>query len=132
MTAPMKIQERSHPALDLLDQAEREYAAGDNIQASAKFWGAATNAVAAVAAERGWRCDSDRDLHDAVARLAAEHDDVLLQSEFSATQKFQINMYYDLMQDFELELDRPIVHDFVHHALALLQNPQPAKPSTSA
>ncbi len=129
MTAPITIQERSHSALDLLDQAEREYAAGDNIQASAKFWGAATNAVVAIATERGWRCDSDRDIQDAVARLADEHGDVLLQAEFSATQKFQINMHYDLMQDFELELDRPIVHDFVHHALALLKNAQPAQPS---
>ena len=128
MTAPMSIQERSHSALDLLDQAEREYAAGDNIQASAKFWGAATSAVVAIATERGWRCDSDRAIQDAVARLADEHDDALLQSEFSATQKFQINMHYDLMQDFELELDRPIVHDFVHHALALLKTPQPAQP----
>ena len=129
MTAQITIQERSHSALDLLDQAEREYAAGETLQASAKFWGAATNAVVAIATERGWRCDSDRDIQDAVARLADEQDDRLLQSEFSATGKFHINMYYDLMQDFELELDRPIVHDFVHHVLALLKNAQPAQPS---
>ena len=128
MKATFTIQEISHPALDLLDQAEREFAAGDAIQASAKLWAAATNAVVAVAAERGWRCDNDRDIKTAVLRLADENDDMLLQSGFITAQKFHINMYYDLLHDFELELDPPIVHDFVHRTLALLQNPQPAKP----
>ena len=128
MTTPMKIQERSHPAIDLLDQAESEFAAGDAIQASAKLWGAATHAVVAVATERGWRCDNDRDIKTAVLRLADENDDMLLQSGFITAQKFHINMYYDLLHDFELELDPPIVHDFVHRTLALLKNPQPAQP----
>ena len=129
MKAPITIQEISHPALDLLDQAEREFAAGDNCQASAKLWGAATNAVVAVATERGWRCDSDRHLKDAVVRLSNEQDDDMrLQSEYGAAEKFHINMYYDLMQDFEIEIDRTIVHRFVHRTLSLLQNPQPAKP----
>ena len=128
MTTPTKIQERSHPAIDLLDQAEREFAAGDNCQASAKLWGAATNAVGAVATERGWRCDNDRDIKTAVLRLADENDDMLLQSGFITAQKFHINMYYDLLHDFEIELDPPIVHDFVHRTLALLKNAQPAKP----
>ena len=127
MKAPITIQEYSHPALDLLDQAEREFAAGDAIQASAKLWGAATHAVVAVATERGWRCDNDRDIKTAVLRLADENDDMLLQSGFITAQKFHINMYYDLLHDFELELDPPIVHDFVHRTLALLQNPQPAQ-----
>ena len=129
MKTPTTIQQRSHPALDLLDQAEREFAAGDICQASAKLWGAATHAVAAVAAERGWRCDSDRDLKDAVVRLSNEQDDDMrLQSEYGAAEKFHINMYYDLMEDFEIEIDRTIVHRFVHRTLSLLQNPQPAKP----
>ena len=125
MTAPTTIQQRSHPALDLLDQAEREFAAGDNCQASAKLWGAATSAVVAVATERGWRCDSDSDIKAAVLRLADENNDMLLQSGFIAAQKFHMNMYYDLMHDFELELDPPVVHDFVHRTLALLQNQNP-------
>lgn len=128
MKAPITIQEISHPALDLLDQAEREFAAGDICQASAKLWGAATHAVAAVATERGWPCDSDRLLKDAVVRLSNEQDDDMrLQSEYGAAEKFHINMYYDLMEDFEIEIDRTIVHRFVHRTLALLQNPQPAK-----
>ena len=128
MKATFTIQEISHPALDLLDQAEREFAAGDTVQASAKLWGAATHAVVAVATERGWRCDNDRDLKTAVLRLADENDDMLLQSGFITAQKFHINMYYDLLHDFELELDPPIVHDFVNRTLSLLQNPQPAQP----
>ena len=130
MKAPITIQEYSHPALDLLDQAEREFAAGDICQASAKLWGAATNAVVAVATERGWPCDSDRHLKDAVVRLSNEQDDDMrLQFEYGAAEKFHINMYYDLMEDFEIEIDRAIVHRFVHRTLSLLQNPQPAKPN---
>ena len=130
MKAPITIQEYSHPALDLLDQAEREFAAGDICQASAKLWGAATNAVVAVATERGWPCDSDRHLKDAVVRLSNEQDDDMrLQFEYGAAEKFHINMYYDLMQDFEIEIDRTIVHRFVHRTLALLKNAQPAKPN---
>lgn len=129
MKAPTTIQQQSHPALDLLDQAEREFALGDICQASAKLWGAASHAVAAVATERGWSCNNDRDLKTAVQRMADEHDDMLLQSGFIAAQKFHINMYYDLLHDFELELDPPVVHDFVHRTLALLKNPQPAQPS---
>ena len=129
MKAPVTIQEYPHPALDLLNQAEREFAAGDNCQASAKLWGAATSAVAAIATERGWRCDSDRELKDAVVRLSNEQgDDMRLQSEYGAAEKFHINMYYDLMEDFEIEIDRTIVHRFVHRTLSLLQNPQPAQP----
>lgn len=124
----MPTQQRSHPALDLLNQAESQFVRGELLQASAKFWGAAALAVAAVATERGWRCDNDRDVKDAVARLAEEHDDALLQSEFGAAEKFHINMYYEVMQAFEVDLDSLIVHRFVHHALTLLQNPQPAQP----
>lgn len=116
------IQQRSHPALDLLNQAESQFAAGELLQASAKFWGAAALAVAAVATERGWPCENDRDIHDAVMRLSAEHDDTLLRAEFAAAEKFHINFYHDTLEDHEFELDRPIVHDFVHHALTLLQN----------
>ena len=125
MTAPTTIHKQSHPALDLLDQAAREFAAGDICQASAKLWGAATSAVVAIATERGWRCDNDRDIKTAVLRLADENNDMLLQSGFIAAQKFHMNMYYDLMHDFELELDPPVVHDFVHRTLALLQNQNP-------
>ena len=130
MKAPVTIQEYPHPAIDLLYQAEREFAAGDNCHASAKLWGADTHAVIAVATERGWTCDSDRELKDAVVRLSNEQgDDMRLQSEYGAAEKFHINMYYDLMEDFEIEIDRTIVHRFVHRTLSLLKTPQPTQPS---
>ena len=124
----MPTQLRSHPAIDLLNQAELQFAAGELLQASAKFWGAAALAVAAVATERGWRCDNDRDVKDAVVRLSAEQDDDMrLQSEYGAAEKLHINMYYDLLQNFEVDIDSLIVHRFVHRTLSLLQNPQPAQ-----
>ena len=115
--------QRSHPALDLLNQAESEFVRGELLQASAKFWGAATAAVAALAAERGWPCENDRDLHDAVMRLSAEHDDTLLHSEFIAAENLHMNMCHNLLQNFQVDTNSLIVHHFVHHALTLLQNP---------
>ena len=128
----MSIQRRSHPAIDLLNQAELQFAAGELIQASAKFWGAAALAVAAVATERGWRCDNDRDVSDAVMRLADEYDDTLLHSEFIAAENLHMNMYYKVLQNFQVDANSLIVHHFVHHALTLLQNPQPAQPGAIA
>ena len=126
--SPMPTQQRSHPALDLLNQAESEFVRGELLQASAKFWGAAALAVVAVAAERGWRCENDRDLKDVVMRLADEHDNALLHSEFIAAENLHMNMYHNLLQNFQVDTNSLIVHHFVHHALTLLQNPQPAQP----
>ena len=50
----------------LLEQAEREYRAGDVLQASEKGWGAAAHAVKAIAEERGW----EHDRHGHLVRAA--------------------------------------------------------------
>lgn len=121
MKAPMTIQQRSHSALEFLDEADREFAAGDIRQASEKLWGAATDAVTAVALERGWRHRSHRDIKNAVLRLATDQDDRLMRSDFTIVEKFHVNFYHDLMEDHELDHDRPIAHRFVHRALSLLQ-----------
>lgn len=121
MKAPMTIQQRYDSALNFLDQADREFALGDIRQASEKLWGAATDAVTAVALERGWRYHSHRDVKNAVQRLIAEQDDDVLQSEFTIAEKFHVNFYHDRLEDHELDHDRPVVHRFVHRALSLLQ-----------
>ena len=59
----------------LIIQADAELAAGDQIQASEKGWGAAAHAVKAVAQERGWRHDNHARLFGIANRLAAETGD---------------------------------------------------------
>ena len=122
MKNAMTPDERSRAALGFLEQAEQELASGDMRQASEKLWGAATDAVTAIAMQRGWRHRSHRDLKNAVQRLASEQDDMTLQAEFAAAEKFHINYYHDVLEDHEIEEDKPIVHDFVTRTLALLHD----------
>ena len=51
----------------------------------------------------------------AARRLANEHNDWQVLAGFHA------NYYHDFMVDFDLDNDRPDVHDFVHRVLALLR-----------
>ena len=122
----MTIAERSQAALAFLEDAEREFAAGDVRQASEKLWGASTDAITAVALERGWKRSSHRDMKNAVQRLAVEQDDPLLHAQFAAVEKFHINFFHDALEDHEIETDKPIARAFVHRTLALLQSEREA------
>ncbi len=120
----MTIAERSQAALAFLDDAEREFAAGDARQASEKLWGAATDAITAVALERGWKHASHRDMKNAVQRLAVEPGNNYLDAQFAAVEKFHINFFHDALEDHQIEADKPIAHAFVHRTLALLPSEQ--------
>ena len=58
----------------LLDQADREYRAGDVLQASEKGWGAAAHAIKAIAEERGWEHGRHGHLVRAARRISNELD----------------------------------------------------------
>ena len=59
-------------ATQLLHQARQELSNGDARQASEKGWGAAAQAVKAVAETRGWKHDTIADIFNAVTRLSKE------------------------------------------------------------
>ena len=118
--APMLMDDHAQTALDFLEASDQEFAAGDRLQASEKLWGAASHALMAVALRRGWSHGSHYALKEAAERLTDEHDDFKIELQFLAAEKFHRNFYHDNMADFELDRDRPIVHDFVHRVLALL------------
>ena len=118
--APMLTNDHAAKALDFLAQSDAEFAEGDRLQASEKLWGAATHAIMAVAQQRGWRHGSHRALKEAAEQLSDDHNDPLIEYGFLAAEKFHRNFYHDNMEDFELDSDRPKVHDFVHRVLALL------------
>ena len=120
--AVMTIAERSQAALMFLEDAEREFAAGDARQASEKLWGAATDAITAVALERGWNHTSHRDMKNAVQCLAVEPGNNYLDAQFAAVEKFHINFFHPALEDHEIEADKPIARAFVHRTLALLRN----------
>ena len=112
------VNERIQAARDFLEAANREFAAGDNRQGSEKLWGAATQVVIAIAEERGWDYGSHRAMKDAADQLALEYDDHLIHRGFSVAEKFHANFYHNFMENFQLDSDRPVVHDFVERMLA--------------
>ena len=116
----MTIAERSQSALTFLDDSEREFAAGDVRQASENLWGAATDAITAVALKRGWKHESHRDMKNVVKRLAVEPGNNYLDAQFIAAEKFHVNFFRATLEDYEIESDKRIARAFVHRTLALL------------
>ena len=118
--APMLMEDHAQTALDFLEASDQEFADGDRLQASEKLWGATSHALMAIAQQRGWADGSHYALRAAAERLADEYDDFRIELEFAHAEKFHRNFYHDNMADFEIDHDRPIVHDLVHRVLALL------------
>ena len=116
----MTEQRRAAAALEFLAASEREFAAGDQAQGSEKLWGAASQAVIAVAQRRGWKYGSHRDLKIAAVRLAEEQGDSEIASGFAIAEKFHANFYHLFMDELQLEQDPQYVRGFVHRVLALL------------
>ena len=113
----MLTQEHVQVSLQFLDDADREFAAGDALQGSEKLWGAASQAVKALGHQRGWDVGSHRDMKNAVIRLAGERDDLSLRAAFATAEKFHANFYSGFMEEYEFGPDGEIVRDFVDRVL---------------
>ncbi len=114
----MATNERVRTARDFLDASDREFGAGDNRQGSEKLWGAATQIVIAMAQERGWDYGSHHAMKAASARLTVEYADPAFQDGFGLAEKFHGNFYHNFMEDFQLEVDRPRMREFIERMLA--------------
>jgi hypothetical protein len=112
-TKEMNPQERIQAAMTFLRQSDEEFAAGDHLQASEKLYGAAVQVVTAIAQQRNWRYDSHRAMKNNVYRLGREYGDNFIVGGFAAAEKFHWNFYHDSLEPYEIEGERPIVHDFV-------------------
>ena len=117
------VQEHIGLARKFLADAEREFAAGEDLQGSEKLWGAASQSLMAVAKQRGWRSGKSNNRADVVERLADERQDPLLEAEFVAAEKIHANFYHDFMEGPELDRSRMIVNRFVNRILAMAENP---------
>ena len=116
----MRAQEHIETVHDFLEESDREFSEGKDLQASEKLWGAASYAVMAVAQQRGWPYGSHRAIKTAADRLGELHDDSVLSNGFGVAEKFHANFYHGFMEDYQLDADRPKVKDFVHRVIALL------------
>ena len=86
----------------LFDQAHLELQAGDLIQASEKFWGAAAQALKGVAEIRGWEHSSHAHFYRIVRNLVNETGDHRLVELFGAANMLHINFYEHWMEDIEI------------------------------
>ena len=112
------VNERIEAAWEFLAGSDAEFAKPDTRQGSEKLWEAATRVVINMSQERGWEYGSHRAMKNAADRLAIEFDDPLIHRGFLAAEKFHRNFYHNFMEDFELESDRPVIHEFVERMLA--------------
>ena len=115
----MQTKEHAQTAREFLVASDREFEAGDHLQASEKLWGAASHALIAVAQQRNLPHGSHRALKNAAQLLVDETGDMALLAGFLAAQKFHANFYHDFMEDFDLDADRPTVKEFVDRLMAL-------------
>ncbi len=121
-TKEMTTAEHAQTARDFLTASDREFAAGDHRQGSEKLYGAATQAVIAICQQRGWRYRSHRAMKNAVTDLAREYGYGLISGGFIAAENFHRNFFHDHLEDYEVEADRPVVHQFVARLLTLLES----------
>ena len=104
-------------AVDFLAASDVEFEAGDVLQGAEKLWGAAAHAVMSIAIEEGWTHRSHRSLKNAATQLSINREDPLIEYGFSVAEKFHQHFYHDSMEDWERDVDRPLVHQFVHRVL---------------
>jgi hypothetical protein len=78
---------------ELLQKAREMLAAGDLLQASEKGWGAAAQAVKALAERRGWPHNGHRQLFATVDSVAREADDAQIRRLFDAANGLHQNFY---------------------------------------
>ena len=115
----MLTQEHVQTAHEFLEDADREFAAGDTLQGSEKMWGAASHAIIAVAQARGWQFGTHRVMINAARRVANEQDDDGLRAGLIAGQHFHSNFYHGHIEDEDIEPTAELVRYFVARMLDL-------------
>ena len=102
----------------LLD-ADREYEAGDILQASEKLWGAASHVVIGEMKSRGMAIRTHRQTVEAVEAFAQEFGEPSLADWFIAAQGLHRNFYNGDLDDWNFVLHRRRVHQFVNRMFEL-------------
>ncbi len=113
--------EHADTAQKFLIDADREYEAGDILQASEKLWGAASHVVIAELKRRGIESRTHRSLVEGVEMLAGELDTPSLSDWFIAAQRLHSNFYNGDLDDWNFVLRRRRVHQFVNRMIELTE-----------
>ena len=115
----MLATEHVETARRFLADADREYEAGDMLQASEKLWGAASHVVIAEMQRRGIKSSGHRAMVLAVQEIAKDQREPALSDMFAGARALHANFYHGFMEDYEFEIDREKVHRFVNRMLTL-------------
>jgi len=115
------VAERVGQALEVMAQAEAEFAVGDTRQAAEKLYGASVQAVIAASVQRGWEYNSHRANKNAARQLAKEYEDPFLSTGFTAAEKFHIHFHHGGMEDYQITADRHDVRSYVERMLKLVE-----------
>ena len=111
--------EHIETAQQFLVDADREYEAGDILQASEKLWGAATHAVVAEMQKRDIDANGHRKIKSFVLRLESELEEPGLFSLFKHAETLHVNFYHGFLSEENLEEHRELVQRFVERMLEL-------------
>jgi len=85
---------------------------------SQKIWDATAQAIRFIATQRGWPHDTNEEIDDAGRRLAEEFEDAQSAlSSFGTAQFCRTNGQGLVLERYEIEQDRDIVHRFVERLL---------------
>ena len=115
----MLATERVETARQFLNDADREFEAGDMLQASEKLWGAASHVVIAEMQRREMKTSGHRAMILAVRQIAEEHGDMELRPGFAAARALHANFYHGFMEDYEYAENRELVRRFVERITML-------------
>ena len=76
-----------------LEQANKEFAEGDDMQAAEKGWGAAAQMIKALAEERGWEHGSHWLLSGVISRVVEETGDDEFRSLYALANQLHTHFY---------------------------------------
>ena len=116
----MEVEDHIRKAREFLAVSDREFAEADNMQASEKLWGAAAQALIAVAKHRGWRYSSHRAMKDIAQNIAIQLQDDSIKEAFEVGENFHANFYHDFMSEERIADGRPKMRDFVNRVMSLI------------
>lgn len=102
-----------------LTEGEELLRRGDYVQSSEKFWGAASQALKAVAAKRGERLRSHRELHGFLAKLVEETGDTELRRLWQSAGMLHQNFYENWLPPSMVKGNVEDVKTFVKKLMAL-------------
>ncbi len=111
-----------------LHDAQAPLERGDHLQGSEKLWGAAAQAVKAVAASRRWRHSSHRDLRAVISRLRQETGDPEYLALFSIAESLHTNFYENYLVPEDVTYYAEQVNRLTEKLRPLVPNARPERP----